>query len=229
MKSTLERVFLTPKFNTDEEFLFVDTGADSLAKYARYNKLSSDMLNNYTTELIKGRLDLLQGSTHEYKSYHSNDIKAIMDSGLKVAEEVYDFIFIDVSSGIKDMSIEVIDQCDLIVMNVNQNMFVWDDLIQNYEKYLDKMVFVFGKYDENSRFSYKNIQRKYKFKNRTGIIPYDIEFADACSQSTVIEFLKRNRAVEKDDTHYYLMDEARKSMAMILSSVGIDHKLKKVE
>ena len=88
---------------------------------------------------------------------------------------------------------------------------------------------MFGKYDKNSNFNIKSLQRKFRLlKGKSAIIPYNIHFADACCEGRAIDFFMRNLRAEKDDNNYYFMNEVRKAAQLILNSLNIDVNQKKL-
>lgn len=85
-----------------------------------------------------------------------------------------------------------------------------------------------GKYDRNSRFNAKALQRKFGIKSGIGVIPYNIEFSDACCEAKALDFIMRNLKAGKDDINYYFIQEVRNTVELILKKLNVDISLKKI-
>lgn len=227
-RSTLESSLLEDKYLKNDLMELSDNGIDALARFIRSNKLDKDNIVNYTTSLLKKKLDLLMGTTNTNKELYMKDINNVIDQILKLAEEFYNVVFIDVSSGKNELSNKILKNSDLIVVNLNQNASVLNDFFQMNKDNLEKCIFLIGRYDNNSRINKKNIMRKYNIKKNIAVIPYNIEFSDACSEGRGIDFFLKNMSVKKDDLNYYFIDEVRNAVKLILTHSGIDIIAKKM-
>lgn len=227
-KSGLETSLMDRKYLKAELTELSDSGIDALSRFIKFNKVDRENISNYSTTLIKNKLDLLMGTTNTSRELYMNDLNDVIDLILSSAQEYYDLILIDVSSGKNDLSNKILEHSNLVVVNLNQNISVLDDFFEAYGTFLDKCVFLIGRYDSDSRFNLKNIRRRYNIKRDMAVIPYNIEFSDACSEGRVIDFFMKNLNVKKHDYNYVFIQEVRNAVKMLLTNAGIDINLKKL-
>lgn len=221
-RSTVETSLIEKKYLKTELMELSDNGIDALARFIKSNKLDKDNIVNYTTTLLNKKLDLLTGTTHTNKEFYISDINNVIDLILNLAKEFYDIVLIDVSSGKNELSSKILKNSDVIVVNLCQNAAVLDEFFEKYREHIEKCIFLVGRYDKDSRFSKKNIMRKYNIKKNIALIPYCIEFSDACSCGTAIDFFLKNISAKKDDLNYYFIEEVRNAVKIILAYAGID-------
>lgn len=226
--STLESSLIEMKYLNNEAIELSDNGIDALARFLKSSKLDKDNIVNYTTNILTKKLDMLMGTTHTHKDLYMNDLNNVINQILSLAQEFYDIVLIDVSSGKNELSNKILKNSDIIVVNLNQNINVLNEFFENYKEIMDKCIFLIGRYDSNSRINKKNIMRKYGLKKNISVIPYNIEFSDACSEGKAVDFFLKNVSAKKDDLNYYFLEEVRSAVKMILAHAGIDINTKKL-
>lgn len=227
-KSTLESSLLEKQYIQNENMELSESGIDALARFIKSNKLDKDNIDNYTTNILTKKLDLIMGTTHTNKDLYMNDFNNVINQILSMAQAFYDVVFIDVSAGKNELSSKILKKSDIIVVNLCQNNSVINDFFDNYKESLEKCIFLIGRYDQNSRYNKKNIMRKFNVRKNLCVVPYNIEFSDACSDGKAVDFFMKNRNSRKDDLNYHFIDEVRNSVKLILSKAGIDITTKKL-
>ena len=227
-RSALESSFIDREYIKNELTSINDVGIDGLSSFIKYNKVDKDNISRYTTTLIRNKFDLLTGTSITNKELYYKDINEVIDVILTLSKEYYDLIMVDVAPGQADTAKKIFDHSDLIVVNLNQNYNIIEDFFEEYDQLKDKCLFIMGRYDRNSRFNAKAIQRKFGIKGNIGVVPYNIEFADACCEGKAVDFLMRNLKASKDDTNYYFMQEVRRTVEIILSKLEINISQKKI-
>lgn len=214
-KTSLDHIFLSLNELKRKEDFF-DIGIDALMRYSKYNKLTKSSFSNYTTTLIKDRLDLLRGTQKiEAKNFYQEFLQVSQNIYYN-SEKFYDFIITDASGGFKYCK-EILDNADIIVINLNQNICVINDFFDSkvFKKYKDKCIYLFGSYNGKSRYNLKNICRKVKYLKEDlplfsrvkkhpniGKIPYNIEFLDASNKGDIISFFYKNKNIDKNNLNY---------------------------
>lgn len=227
-RSALETSFIDRDYVKNELSSLNDVGIDALSSFIKYNKMDKDNISRFTTTILKNKLDLLAGTSITNKELYMKDINEVIDVILAYAKSYYDLIFVDVAPGQADTAKKIFEHSDLIVVNLNQNYNIIEHFFENYKEYKDKCFYLLGKYDRNSRFNVKSLQRKFGIKSNIGLVPYNIEFSDACCEAKSIDFMLRNLKADKDDTNYYFIQEVRKTVEIILKSLNVDISLKKI-
>lgn len=218
--STLEHAFIDKKYTRHELTDLSDTGIDALSRAIRYNKIEKDDISNYTTTVLRNRLDLLIGTTNTNRDIYINNIRDSINKILTSAGCFYDLVFADTGPGIDEITVKILEQSDIVVVNLNQSIHVIEECLSNCSDLNENLFFILGKYDSDSKFNVKAI------KNRFGIqdiytIPYDIGFADACSESRAVDFFIRNAEADKFDVHYPFISGVRETAEAILDLIGV--------
>lgn len=227
-RSTLETSFIERKYIRNELTGLSDTGIDALSRFIRFNKVEKDEIAGFATTILKNRLDLLFGTQNINREMFVSSLKDVIGSILHSASGCYDLVLVDTAPGQNEISTKILEQSDLIVVNLSQNIHVLDDFLGMNPEYRDRMMVLLGKYDENSRFNLRAIRKKFGAL-QVQVIPYDIGFADACSESRVIDFFIKNLPVDRDDIHYSFINGVRDTVEAILGRVGIDVSQKRLQ
>ncbi|OPA74654.1 hypothetical protein BVG16_23130 [Paenibacillus selenitireducens] len=217
LKDTLESLGTT----------FQISGLDALERLARNQRLTSLNVSDYTVPLLYQRLDLLTGSNHPADSIdHQGEWIDIFDQ----AKRGYDLVMIDVNSGLGQLNtVHMLQQSDMVVINLNQNAVLLDRL-QEYQELTDLLkekncVFVLGQYNAHSKYTARNIARRYKFVQELYTIPHCVDFMDACNDHSVMEFLLRHRNVSSRHPNAPFIRDVRKLADAILKHTGIHSRL----
>ena len=226
-KSALETSFIDRNYVKNELTSLNDVGIDGLSSFIKYNKVDKDNISRYTTTIVKNRLELLVGTSITNKELYYKDINEVIDVILTVAKEYYDLIMVDVAPEQPETTKKIFEHSDLVIVNLNNNYNIIEDFFEEHSELKEKCLFIMGRYDRNSRFNAKAIQRKFNIKN-IAVVPYNMEFADACCEGKVLDFLMRNLKGDKDDPNYYFMQEVRRTVEIILNKVEINISQKKI-
>ena len=121
-------------FGQNTSVLDTETGLEGLAKMLRSNKLSPEMITNYTRVVFKDRLEILLGIAQNSEDTYSAPVE-IADEYVeivKLASQYYDKIFVDLDYNLnKDIREQIIEQSDLIIVNTSQNLKSLQKLKEN--------------------------------------------------------------------------------------------------
>lgn len=219
LKDTLESVDST----------FQISGLDALERLARNQRLSAANISDYTVPLLYNRLDLLSGSTHSADTTDHQRMSSWTDIFSQAALD-YDLIMIDVNSGLQQAkTVQMLEQSDMLVINLNQNAVLLDRL-QGSQDFVELLkgkncVFVLGQYDNHSKYTARNIARRYRFVQELYTIPYCVDFMDACNDHSVMEFFLRHRNVSNRHPNAPFIRDVRNLANAILKHTGIDARL----
>lgn len=227
-KSTLESSLLDRGYLDNEQAELSEHGIDALARFIKSNNLDKDNISNYTTSILSKKLELIMGTSHTNRDLYMTDLNNVMHQILDRTQAFYDVIFVDVSSGNNELSSKILENSDFIVVNLSQNINVIDDFFKSFKGDLGKCIFVIGRYDANSKFNKKNVMRKYGIKRNLCVVPYNIEFSDACSEGRGVDFILKNLRASRDDVNFGFMEEVRNSVKLILTVAGVDVATKKL-
>jgi len=218
-----------------------DIGIDALARFSKYNKLNKESIESYTTALIKGKLDLLIGTSMKNREAFYKVFNEVNENIFYNLNKYYDFVFSDATAG-DNYSMKLLEEADLIVVNLNQNIRIIKRFFDSeiYLKYADKCFYIIGFYNEDSRFNRYNLVRKFPFEkknitskisgksNNVGVVPYNINFSDSENSGRSIEYFLKNLNIQKKSINYSFFYEIEKNVETILKKLGIDIDINKL-
>lgn len=207
----------TMKFLGIKESKF-DSGIEGVMKLASSGKLNPELINNYTKIVLKGnRLEVLSGKKEneddENEKFDFNKYPEI----IKIANRYYDMVFVDLDRGLqKDMIKKVLEVSNIIIWNMEQKFEIVEEVInfQKEDKLLSKnnVLYLFNKYEKNSKYNVKNIVRNSSMKKKIFTIPYDIMFGDTIQDGTIDQWFlnPKIRRATIEEEHGFFISEINK-------------------
>jgi CO dehydrogenase nickel-insertion accessory protein CooC1 len=223
-KDALENCFWETKksrkliglFTSKNNYMDTQNGIDGLVKLMKSNKISSDIITNYTKIVFKDRLEILLGSkTIEDKSTYYPDI-------IKMANQFYDLVFVDLDNSINEFSrSQILKDSNLIIANVNQRLASIDEFNEACEEveYLEsnKVLVLIGRYDKYSKYNSKNITRYLGRKKEILTIPYNTLYFEATEEAGVPDmFLKFRNLTDSEDRNGFFIQEVKRASEAII-------------
>jgi hypothetical protein len=189
----LERCFLPVK--SDNNDVFDNVGMDVLLRNLRLRNTDKRYLEDAAITFYSNNLHIITGTMKENKEQYEEDMVSLFPQSIDITSNWIEIAMIDAPTGLSRVSKMIVDQADLLVINLPQNKTIIDDYFKNY--YLlnkKKTLFIIGNYDSSSCYNLKNLTKMYKpFKdNVITCIPYNVQFKDAISNSSVISFMQKN-------------------------------------
>ena len=190
----------------------LDSGIDGLMKLLKSNKITPELIPNYTKSVFKGRLEILFGQGNKPIEEYQNTLPLYKEIIVN-AKEYYDLVFIDLSKETNTKLVnDILSISDIIVYTVSQRM----ELIQNYLKEIEtndmidkkRVMVLLGRYDKFSKFNSKNVARLVGEK-QVYSVPYNTLFFEACNDSTVANFFIKYRNIDESDRNFVFINEIR--------------------
>lgn len=206
--------------NTNTELA---SGIQGLTKIMRSNKISSDIITDYTKIVLKDRLEVLlpyKGSEGEY-----TEIKKDYDDIIKLANKYYDYVFVDLDKEIgEENEKNILRSSDVVIASISQRLRSLNRYLEEREqnRILKNSVLIplIGRYDRFSKYTTKNIARYIGNKNELSIIPYNTLFFEACEEANVIDFFLRIRKLtDTEDRNAQFIKEVEKVSNKIMYKV----------
>lgn len=225
MDNSLEASFVNVgKLKARSTIDFTDVGLDALERLIKSNKISVENLVDYTTPILKGRLDLMFGSQKDSQETY-NKILELMPGVIKCSSSVYDLTFVDIVNGTPDNQIMgILQQSDLIVVNVNQSMRSLEDFFENVSKSdllkEKKYLLVIGRYDRHSKYNASNLAKYFKCKQKIFTLPYNTQFFDMQNDHRTLEFFVKYLNVSPSDRNGFFVNEVKNLANEILANVS---------
>lgn len=142
-------------------------------------------------------------------------------------EKAADMIYIDTEANGNASSISILNDADLIVVNLNQDLASWEQLVEEYPSIAERCVFLVGCYQNEGRANLRMIRRKFKIeRERIGVVPFNLDLQLAVQDGRLLQFINRNYLQENSYENANLMQELKRSAAMIRENV-VKARLKK--
>lgn len=188
----------------------MEEGIAGLTKIMKSNKLSPDLITNYTKIIFKDRLEILpafKGNQNEY-----NDIRRYYPDIINLANNYYDLVFVDLDKQVQDDIADMImGNSNLIVVNLSQRLTSINSFMEMREERpilkSKKALLLIGRYDKFSKYNVKNISRYMKEKKDVHAVLYNTLFFEACSEGKVREFFLRLRKLDPEDRNAVFIQE----------------------
>lgn len=202
---------------------FMDVGIDALSRSIKSAPLDRDMFYNSSVSLLDKQFSLLSGTTKLSSEIYEDDMDKVIHNIIQSAEKFYDIVWIDTNSGLNGFTPQILERSDLIVVNLNQNQSVLKDFFESSKNFDSKKIFyIIGNYDNRSKNNIKNLRKQYKELNsfNSSVVPYNTEFLDAQSDGQLIDFLKKNMGIGRNDKNRYFIERISKASNKILKKAG---------
>lgn len=192
-------------------------GISGLAKMARSNKVTPEIITNYTKVVFKDRLEVLLGT--ELKR---EDIYDAYPEILTVADQYYDRIFVDLDENVpQQIKEKILKQSDVIVITANQRLSSIEAVRKRKEEdplfKSSKTLLLIGRYDKFSKYNVKNITRYLGEKNQVLTIPYNTLFFEASDEAGVPDlFLRFKKFLDPEDRNAFFIQEIKRASESII-------------
>lgn len=200
--------------------LEIETGVEGLARVIRSNKISPDIITNYTKVVFKDRFEVLLGC--EIPPSDGTVIETIYPSIIKAANQYYDLVFVDLDENVDDETKKtIIHDSDIIVINMSQRLRSinkFKELKEKNQLLASKRALVLiGRYDKFSKYNAKNISRYLGEKNQVLTIPYNTLFFEATEEAGVPDlFLRFRKNLDSEDRNAFFIEEIKRASENIV-------------
>ncbi len=195
------------KLTNNKKSMELESGIEGMAKLALSNRLTADLVPNYTRVIFKKRLEILAGPRD--RRDEKIDYEKIYGSTkyiVNIARQYYDLVLVDLNHGLDDPTTrEILKLSDVIVMNIEQKMSDADEVMQLREDEkelfaLNKTLVLINRYDRESKYNTKNLTKYINEKKEILAIPYNHLYAEAVQEGTVAEMFLNPKIRKLDDT-----------------------------
>lgn len=198
----------------------IENGVEGLVRMIRSNKITPDLITNYTKVVFKDRFEILLGC--EGRPTDGTIIETMYPNIIKAASQYYDLVFVDLDENVdKETQETILYDSDVIVVNISQRMRSINGLIELKQKNqllnFKKSLILIGRYDKFSKYNSKNISRYMGEKNEILTIPYNTLFFEAAEEAGVPDlFLKFRKTLDPEDRNAFFIDEVKRASENIL-------------
>ena len=193
-----------------------ENGIEGLDRNLRSNRMSPEMITDYTKVALKGRLEILLGFKGKIEQYL--EIQRGYAQIISLASKYYDTVIVDMDRNLEEQTkIEILNVSHIVLAMSTQKIDEITRLTEviSEDKALKKQqtVLALGKYDDSSKYNAKNITRSM-LKQRTVIntIPYNTLLLEAAQEGSIIDlFLKLLRLKGRDENTFFIEEIKRLS------------------
>lgn len=197
----------------------LEEGIAGLVKIMKSNKLSPDIITNYTKIIFKDRLEILPTFKGGKSGY--DDIRKCYPDLINLANSYYDLVLVDLDTQVQDdIAQTIIDNSNLIVVNLSQRLTSINTFMEMREEKTifktKKAMILIGRYDNSSKYNIKNISRYMKEKNKVSTIPYNTLFFEACEEAEVPDLFFNLKKMNKDDENGFFFTEVKRTVENII-------------
>lgn len=231
---TLERCFWKINANKDITKLInkgkidIASGAEGLVSAVASNKITPEIIGNYTRVVFNKTLDILCGLKTKIPEEFTKALMLYKDL-VSIADKYYDIVFVDLEKTLKYETTKVLlETSHLIVYNFAQNLRQLDAYTRNMMEHSDilksdKIIPLLSISDDNSKYNMKNTAR-YIREKELNEVPYNSVFKEAASEAGVAQFFLKN-GLSKTSTNKNVM--FANSVSEIIKR--IDYKLEELK
>lgn len=195
---TMERCFW--KINSQKDItkllnkgkVDISSGAEGAVSAIASNKITPEIITNYTRVVFNKTLDVLCGLKTKIPEEFSKSLMLYKDLA-SIADKYYDIVFLDLEKTLKyDTTKALLEASHLVIYNFSQNLKQMDEyttnLIENSNILKkDKIIPLLSVADDNSKYNVKNAAR-YLREKELNEIPYNSVYKEAASEAGVAQF-----------------------------------------
>ena len=202
----------------------IDTGngIEGIVRIARSNKLTPEMITNYTRVVFKdNRLEVLLG-TEKSNEYDEKEIAEEYVDLISIANMYYDKVFVDLDNNLDEqIRQQILDRSDLVIVNTSQNYNSLKKLKENKENddllKSPRSLILVGRYDKYSKYNSKNITRFLEERNQVLTIPYNTLYFEATNEAGVPDlFLSMRKTIDSEDRNAIFINEVKRASENII-------------
>ena len=195
----------------------VENGIEGLSKLITSNKMSPNVITDYTKVIFKGRLEVLGGfvgakdKTTEENYIEYRKIEECYIELIRSANQYYDMVIVDLD---KELDAKIKEE---ILQISNLNVLVFSQRLESLNRYKalkeaskeisgPKCIPVIGRYISQSKYNIKNITKYLEEKKEINVIPFNLLYFEAAEEVGVVDlFLRMNNIRDKSDDNYIFM------------------------
>lgn len=203
-------------FGPNTRTLDAEIGMKGLDRIIKSNKITPEIITDYTRVVFKDRLEILlgTGSVNPELAQRYPDVIA-------AANKYYDRILVDLDYCVPEETRKIIlDMSDVVILNLAQGLSDIEKFRQKKEQKTDaliqspKTLLLVGNYDKDSKYNYKNITRYLKERNQVLTVPYNTLFFEASEEGMVadlfLQFAKYSNS-NKEDQNTFFIEEVKRA------------------
>lgn len=199
----------------------LDNGIEGLSKIIQSNKITPELITDYTKIVFRNRLEILLGF-EQNTSFSNEEIGRTYVDIVKLADKYYDIVFVDLDNEVQDDARkEILELSDVVMLTASQKLTSINALKKTHSMLpRNKSTFLIGRYDRKSKFTTKNLTRYLGERREILAIPYNTLFFEASEEAQVPDlFLKLRNIKDQSDENEYFINQIKKVSTEILNKI----------
>ena len=180
----------------------LDSGINGLIKLANSNRVTPEIIHDYTKIIYKNRFEILYSPNHIMDKQEKSRILEDFKNIILHAARYYDYVLVDLKKGSEfEAQKEILNSSDVVVLNVNQNLKEISETInQDIVKAINrKILWNICRYDKKSKYNTKNLTRQILKRQFVCETDYNTYILEASQDGTLAEMILRFRTLKEDD------------------------------
>ena len=191
-----------------------DNGIEGLDRIIRSNRITPDIITDYTRVALKGRLEILQGysgSEEQYKEIQKQYLQIIA-----LAKKVYNTVIVDIDRELEAKTkLEILKETDVVVAMTTQKLDNISNTVRTMAEGVafkkSNSILTLGKYDDKSKYNAKNISRNIlKTKEIINTVPYNTVLFEEMQEGRLIDMFIRFLSLNVKDENTFFVDEIKR-------------------
>jgi CO dehydrogenase nickel-insertion accessory protein CooC1 len=212
-RDIVKSLIKTPQMN-------LDSGINGLIKLANSNRVTPEIIHDYTKIIYKNRFEILYSPNNIIDKQEMTRILEDFKNIILHASRYYDYVLVDLKKGFEfEAQKEILNSSDVVVLNVNQNIkAINETLNQDITKAISrKILWNICRYDKKSKYNTKNLTRQILKKQFVCETNYNTYILEASQDGTLAEMILRFRTLKEDDENMqFYTKEKELVQAMLL-------------
>ena len=218
-KPQVDRKNLLSFLNLNKKVVGLESGVEGLMKIEGTNKLTPNLITDYTGIIFKDRLEILSG----YNGVPTTAINDFYVSLIKKATMAYDIVIVDLPKGINQLAQDILTISDVVVYGITQKRHSIDEYMSSrkdgYTSKMNNLLVYIGRYDKFSKYTQKNISRTTRNRDMLYPVVYNTLFSDACDEGVVVDYFLRMQTVTDKNRNTAFVDEIKDLIKGILFKI----------
>lgn len=195
----------------------LDSGINGLLKLADSNRVTPELIHDYTKIIFKNRLEIL------YSPMLAEDNQTKIFEKFKTiilnAARYYDYVIVDLKKGLQyNCQIDILQMSDIIVENIDQGTKTIEKLytIKSIEQLMNKLIWNICRYDNKSKYNTKNLTRSILKRQNVFETPYHTLLLESTQEGNLVELILRLKTLKEDDDNKMLIKKTEELIEGIL-------------
>lgn len=189
-------------------------GIEGLDRIVRSNRITPNIISDYTRVALKDRLEVLLGYNGDIEQY--KEIQQQYPQIVSLADRCYDTVFVDIDKKLNpNVKKEILKLADIVVAMTTQRADDINQLVNAMDEGTilkqKNTLLTIGKYDDKLKYNAKNISRNIlRQKDIINTIPYNSLLFEAVQEGQTIDlFLKLLNLKSKDENTFFVEELKR--------------------